>query len=497
MPYKYGVYGEIGDSLTQQSISAGSTAVYFGTAPVHLVRGYKDANLVNTPIKIRSLTDAQKKLGYAADFDKYTLCEAMAAHFDNGSNPIGPVYMINVLDPETHKETKSTSVDVPLSNRRAEIAGTDIILDSITIAKSGEGASGNYVEGEDYTVSYNYLRSCVVIEDLTGEMATPIKVKYSTVDTTKVDVLSIVGQETTDGQYEGIAALKLLFMEQGVTADLLAAPGWSHVPEVYKALCNAARQINGHWDAFVLADMPINDGKAIDTIDKAIEWKNEHQYNDERSKVFWPEAKAVNNIYHLSTLATREFVRIDQENNGIPFNTCGNKEVDVISQYFGEDVNHRGFDNTDGNELTKNGISTVVPWSGHWRLWGDSTAAYNYDNISDIDPRVFFDVNVRMLLYITNSFQKRWADAIDKPMTAALRDTIINREQEVLDTLVTIGALIGNPKIEFTTDDDALTEVMQGNFKWSIEVTPTPPLKSATVTVVYTDSGFSVYFEEV
>jgi len=37
--------------------------------------------------------------------------------------------------------------------------------------------------------------------------------------------------------------------------------------------------------------------------------------------------------------------------------------------------------------------------------------------------------------------------------------------------------------------------VMNGDFRWDIAVTPTPPLKSASVYVAYTDAGFSVYYE--
>ena len=36
---------------------------------------------------------------------------------------------------------------------------------------------------------------------------------------------------------------------------------------------------------------------------------------------------------------------------------------------------------------------------------------------------------------------------------------------------------------------------MNGDFRWDINVTPTPPLKSASVYVAYTDAGFSVYYE--
>ena len=97
--YLYGAYGHIGETVAQSAVQAGTTPVYIGTAPVNLVRGFGKAGVINAPIKITSLVDAQKKLGYAADWGTFTLCEVMYAHFNNTLGNIGPIYVINVLDP--------------------------------------------------------------------------------------------------------------------------------------------------------------------------------------------------------------------------------------------------------------------------------------------------------------------------------------------------------------------------------------------------------------
>ena len=102
---------------------------------------------------------------------------------------------------------------------------------------------------------------------------------------------------------------------------------------------------------------------------------------------------------------------------------------------------------------------------------------------------------MRMLMHITNSFQREWSPEIDSPMTRALKDRIINREQEKLDGYVSMGALLGEPQIVFLESENSTTDIMNGDFRWDIAVTPTPPLKSASVYVAYTDAGFSVYYE--
>ena len=50
-------------------------------------------------------------------------------------------------------------------------------------------------------------------------------------------------------------------------------------------------------------------------------------------------------------------------------------------------------------------------------------------------------------------------------------------------------------QILFLESENSTTDVMNGDFRWDIAVTPTPPLKSASVYVAYTDAGFSVYYE--
>ena len=100
-----------------------------------------------------------------------------------------------------------------------------------------------------------------------------------------------------------------------------------------------------------------------------------------------------------------------------------------------------------------------------------------------------------MLNYIVNSFQREWGNTIDEPMTVALRDTILNREQEKLDALVSVGALIGAPTVELVDTASAEgTDVLLGGFEWQIATTVTPPLKSATVTVSYTNAGYAVLY---
>lgn len=479
--YLYGAYGKLGQSIAQSAVQAGTTPVYVGTLPVNLIRGFADLDIVNYPVKLSNLTNAQQTVGYSENWEAFTLCEALDAHFNNSKGNIGPIYVINVLDPATHKKEEKTTVQLVFSNGRATIKSDTIILDTLALEEKAEGV--------DFAIDYNFTKGMVMISSIGEKITGSVTASYDEVDTSAVEADDIIGGVTANGEYSGLGAITLLYQECFAVCNLIAAPGWSDKPEVYEAMVTAAEQINGHWDAFVCADIPLSNA----TIASAISWKEDNGYTNERSKVFWPMAKdASGKIYHLSTMSIVEFMRADFSHDSIPMETCGNKKIPVAGQYFGADSNNRGFDQVQSKELTSHGISTCVFWGGNWVLWGDHTAAYTYG--ADIDPRCIFDVSMRMLFHITNGFQREWGTEIDKPFTKQLRDRIINKEQEKLDAYVAIGALIGKPEVLFLESNNSTTDMMNGDFRWDIPVTPTPPLKSATVYVAYTDAGFSAYF---
>lgn len=532
--YLYGTYGHLAESVVQATAEASTVALYVGTAPVNLIRGYADAGIINTPVKLTNYLDAQSKIGDASDWGKYTLCEAVAAHFNNGDN-VGPIYVINVLNPATHRKGAAKTVTLNFVNGKASFTSEDIILDTLAVADKAEGV--------DYAVSYGFNSHKVTIVSLDSDnpIEGAVAVTYNEIDVSGITVDDIIGAKSNTGVYTGLQAADLIYPNYGAIVNLMAAPGWSQIPAVYRALVTKATKLNGHWDSFVFADIPLsyevdnysevtpdagsnphnlgyyeqNDsGKYVltedttvqndkqyyikststvnnDTLAKAASWKANNGYTSERSCVYFPMAKGTDgNVYHISTLAMAETLKRDLAHDGVPMESCGNKSVPVSKQAFGSSA---GFDANEANDLCSNGIGTVVFWGGSWKLWGDHTAAYTFAN-TELDPRDIFDVSMRMLLYLTNAFQIRWAGSIDKPMTVQLKDTILTREQERLDALAAAGALIGSPKIVFEEAHNSLGALRNGNFRWDIQVTPTPPLKSASAYVAYTDEGFAAYF---
>ena len=486
MAYKQGTYGELRASKIKSSTNSDTVVVYVGTAPVNLVRGYANAGIINAPIKLSNMVDAQAKIGYAADWDAFTLCEAVAEHFDNTVGNVGPIYVINVLDPTTHRKSENTSISVAFSGGRGEFASSTIILDTIAIQDK--------VEGTDYEVAYNFNTGKVVITSI-GEtqLSGNVSVSFREVNTSAVQASAIIGSASDSGVYTGLAALALLYQRENVVANVIAAPGWSHIPAVYTAMVSAAKKINGHWDAFVVADIPLVDTNPVDTIAKAIAWKSDNGYTSEFSKVCWPMVPdGSGRRFHLSTVTAATMQRVDSEHDGIPFESPSNKAIMATGQFFGAAASNMGYDQQTANALNEKGITTAVYWGGQWVLWGPHTAAYSYGG--GMDPRSIFDSSIRMLMHITNGFQLRHGVRVDTPMNINERDTIISAEQEVLDSYVGIGALLGTPTVEFVESENQEANLVNGDFVWDLEATPTPPFKSGTMRVTYTDEGFAAYF---
>lgn len=483
--YKHGTYGEFAGSIGGVSTDTSTVAVCVGVAPVNLVRGFEQ--YVNAPVKLGSMNDVRRYMGYSDKWDTFDLCEAIHTFLDNAQGNVGPIVAINVLDPATHKKAQATTTTLTFTNGRAIIESDTIILDTLVL--SGK------VEGVDFNIDYDFTKGQAIItgEGLTGN----VQATYSEIDASGITAEDIIGGVTAGGVYTGLGCLELVYQELGLIPNLILCPKYSADEEVYEAMVKAGTKINGHWDAFVYADLPLEDGGTkLDTIDTIVAWKGTSVFVNERSKVFWPQGKdAQDRVRHAAILAAWRTLLIDATHNGIPMESCSNKAVPVVKHYFGEGSTNRGFDQSRANALNAAGITTIVYWGGQWVIWGPHTAAYKYGAVTD--NRVIFDNSIRTMMYVTNDFQREWAFDIDTPMTRAKADTIKNREQEKADARAAVGAFIGTPVVRFDQSVNPTGELVEGNFVWDFEGTPTPPWKSGTLRVAYTTAGFDAYFGEV
>lgn len=486
--YTHGAYSRIQADGTRIAIKSQSVPVYVGTAPVHSVPG--GAENVNRPIVVSNIAEARKYLGYSDDWSKFTLCEAMHAHLENKA--VGPLVMINVLDPATHKTEEQGSVNLTPENGRVTIAKAgNIILDSVVV-------TGKTL-GSDYTIAYDWRKKVLTIAEATsGALGSEaLTITYNSIDAAAVNTDAVIGSDDGAGLNTGLFAVKNVYQETGYIPSFLLAPGFSSIPGVHTAMIQNSQKINGHWDAYVLADLPIVDekGTAI-TLATAATWKRANGYTKENETVYFPMASGTDGKkYHLSVLAMANLQELLVEQDGIPYKTASNTDCSIISNlYMGEDSKGRVFDDSlINNLLNKNGIASAAYVGGRWTIWGCHSADYDAENGDQINVA---ETNRMMLYYISNDFQHRRTRDVDKPMTANDIATIVSEEQARLDALIKIGAL-AHGEVHLNAEADARSDIMTGDYSFTFNVTTTPLAKSLTAVVNWTADGFVTYFADL
>lgn len=493
--YKHGAYGAIQAVGNRVADDSQSAIVYIGTAPVHTLEG--GAKSVNVPILVRNIAEARKYFGYSDDWASYTLCEAMYVHLMQKG--VGPLVLINVLDPTkaAHKKATATTASKTPVNGIITIAEAEsAILDSFTVATQ-DSTPVTKVKGEDYTIAYNADKKTVVITSIgTGLGTSALTVTYNEIKPDGVAASDVIGTTDDLGTNTGLYAMRNVYQLTGVIPAFLAAPGFSSDPTVNAAMLAIARKINGHWDAYCFADIPLADGATPLTLATVKTYKDANGYNSPNETVYWPMVKGTDGKkYHISVLAAGNFQELLIDQDGIPYKTASNTDCPIIENlYEGESVTGKVYDDSIINEkLNKNGIASAAYVGGRWAIWGCHSADYDQTNADKMNVS---ETSRMMLYYISNDFQHRRPVNVDKPMTANDLASIVAEEQTRLDALLRIGALtLGNVSLNAEYQD--MSDIMNGDYSFVFNVSTTPLARSLTAIVNWTDEGFITYFENI
>ena len=197
--------------------------------------------------------------------------------------------------------------------------------------------------------------------------------------------------------------------------------------------------------------------------------------------------------YHLSVLAAANLQALLADQDGVPYKTASNTAAEIIQNlYLGENDTDRVFPDGVINEaLGKNGIASAAFVGGKWVIWGAHSADYGPGSGNSLN---ISEVNRMMLYYISNDFQHRNAENVDKTMTRNDIQALVAQEQARLDAMVKSGALCYG-KCRLDTGAEALGDLVQGDFTIVFDVTVTPLCKSLTAVVNWTEAGIAVYYQ--
>lgn len=495
--YLHGAYAYASANGNRIAARSDGAVVCVGTAPVQTIAlASGESYNVNTPVVVNNIAEARAFFGYSKDWAKYTLCEAM--HHFLETKAVGPLILINVLDPvSTHKSSTATTASKTPSGGKIVLASAeDIILDSVVITTTG-GSPTTKEKGVDYNIAYNAAKETIEIVSIGDGLGTDaLTLTYYTVTPNTVAAADIVGATDGLGTNTGLYAINDVYNKTGMIPAYLIVPGWSSNGTVHAAMANVTKKVNGHWDMWMFTDLPLLNGSTPLTLATVAEYKAQNGFTCENESVYFPMAAGTDgNKYHLSVLAAANFQELLADNEGIPYHSASNTEAGIIKDlYMGEANVGKVFDDQMINKyLNKNGINSAAFVGGRWVIWGAHAADYNQTDANEVNVA---ETNRMMLYYLGNDFQKRRPVNVDQPLTANDIASIAAEEQQRLDALVAIGALIFG-EASINADPIARSDVYRGDFVFAFRVTVTPLAKSLTAYVTWASDGFETYYTEL
>lgn len=457
MAYMHGVrIQENPTSVPTPVANESGVPVIFGTAPVNLAADPQNAThklfLCNT------FAEAKAAVGYSDDYENYTLCQAMDAFFK--AFGVGPIVLCNVLDPATHKETYTETLEVVSGQATATKKG--IILNGLE-AKFEDSA---LEAGKDYTAEFS--NEGVLVITVITEGVTSITLTGSQLAPSKVTAADIIGSyDANTGKETGVELVRKVYPTFGVTPNLLLAPGWSHIPTVGLALAEKCVDVNGVFKCECVVDIDCSADGAVKYTDIE-KVKSESGFMSEHTIAVWPMVKYAGKIMYYSAIYAAMAVYTDYNNDSVPNLSPSNRAVRISATVVadGTEVN---LDMNQANELNAVGVVTAVNM-GVFKAWGNNTAAYP----GVTDPKDRWIACRRFFSWWGNSFITTYLEKVDNPANYRLIESIVDSENVRGNSLVSQGKCAGI-KMVYSKEDNPIGNVLDGKIVFRQYLAPYTP----------------------
>lgn len=463
--YRHGVYTtEVPTSVIPVVRAMAGLPVVIGTAPIHLAAESK----VNEPVLCYTYKEAVNYLGYISNFESYTLCEFMKAHFTLFG--VTPVVFINVLDPVKHK-TSITETSKTIVDGEVIIEDDGVLIGSLVVKSSTDELLSKDI---DYDASFNDEGKPVItiLSSVTGS----IKVAYDKADASKVTIDDVIGGVDNNGIVTGLELINQVLPRFGVVPGQIVSPKFSENPSVAAVMTSKAGNINGFFKCIALTDVPVDE--AANYTDVAT-WKNANNYIYENQIACWPKVRLGNDIYHMSTQLAGLICKTDATFDGVPYVSPSNRNLQ-INGLVGKDGEEVVLGIDQANYLNGQGIITAINFSGGWKAWGNRTAIYP----AVTDPKDAFIPVKRMFYWVATTIVLSFWQKVDAPITPRLIDTIVDSLNIWLNGMAAAEYILGG-RVEFLEEENPSTSIMDGKIKFHVYLTPPSPAKEIEFALEY------------
>ena len=477
MTYKHGAFvSEEATSIVPPVSVDSAIPVIVGCAPIHFL---DEAGPINKPVIAYTYASAVAQLGYSSDLAKWNLCEFTKVMFSLFT--VAPAIYINVFDPDKHK-TEVPNESLTLNGDTGTVVNPGIISGSMTL--KGKGVDTIYTMGVDYTVDRT---SGTITRISTGGIAknAVLTLAYSYGDPSKVTTADIIGGvDASTGKHLGLELLNKVFPMFGVVPGFVLSPGYSIDSAVAAVMHAKAGNVSGHFKCLALCDI---DSNTVSQYDEVSETKNTNNLIDKQLVVCWPKVALSGAEYWLSSQFAALAAKVDADNDSVPYESPSNKSLRMdAAKANGEDV---WLDPSEAQYLNGQGVVTALNFYGGWKLWGNRTSAYP----SNTDVKDSFIPIRRMFNWIGNTVILTYWIKVDKPGNLRLIETVVDSVNMWLNGLAARGYILGG-RVEFQTDENPTTDLMDGKIRFHVYCTPPSPAREFDWILEYDPDYVSTLF---
>ncbi len=459
--YRHGAYvKEVGSSLAAPRTNETGLHVVFGTAPVNMVEEPEKA--VNRLIMVNTFEEAEEKLGYSGDFEKYTLCQVMDAYFKLFA--VGPVVFCNVLDPAKHKK-ENEEKEYQVVNKQVTVEEMGIIPSTLTVKTADDTALKREL---DYITSFDEEEKLVItlFSSGKGANAASLKVKSSSVAPELVTETEIIGGvDVATGKETGLELVRRVYPKCGWFPGYIMAPGWSHKKAVAAVMAAKCREINGVFRCECLIDLDTEAAKRYTDCKKV---KEENGLSSESMIVLYPMVLAGGKKYYYSAVYGAMTAQTDADNDSVPSVSPSNRLLNADGAVLA-DGTELWLDQPEANMLNGQGIVTVLN-SGGMRSWGNNTAAY--PDVTETKDR--WISCRRAFSWWGNTFIVTCSEKVDSPANYRLIESIVDAENIRGNSYVQQGKFAGI-RMEYHGQDNSPEELLEGKIEVKQYIAPFTP----------------------
>ncbi len=301
-------------------------------------------------------------------------------------------------------------------------------------------------------------------------------------EVTAADIIGGIDGETKEAT--GLELVDKIYPLFGLIPGQLLAPKFSGDPALALSLGAKAANINGHFKATAIIDIP----ETVTHYTDAPAWLDDNNLLDTHLMAFLGSptfgAAAETGSSHLAgVVATRDY-----QNSSIPFWSPSNQRL--LANGLGHAGKELALGPSEASYLNGQGIVTGLNFVGAMVAWGNRTTAY--PGITDVKDS-FIPVR-RMFNYCSNSLVVTAWQFLDRPiMLRRLIDTVIDSYNVWLNGLRAREFILGG-RVEFLGDDNPTTDIMDGIARFRVYFTPASPAREMDFILEYDPGYISTLF---